>query len=156
MTTNGHAPRGSFCRRTRREFLWQAGGAFTSVALTGAVGPRRFSGLASPGRRRRHAVRQSARAQAAALRAQGQERDLSVHVRRAQPRRHVRLQAEALQARRPDDSGQNQGARRREERRPRRRAQVEVQAVRPVGAVGLGPVSASQPATSTTSPSSSR
>ncbi|MFZ9688609.1 MAG: DUF1501 domain-containing protein, partial [Phycisphaerales bacterium] len=23
----------SFCRRTRREFMWQAGGAFTSVAL---------------------------------------------------------------------------------------------------------------------------
>ncbi len=27
-------PSGTFCRRTRREFLWQAGGAFTSVALT--------------------------------------------------------------------------------------------------------------------------
>ncbi len=26
-------PQGTFCRRTRREFLWQAGGAFTSVAL---------------------------------------------------------------------------------------------------------------------------
>ncbi|HEY2841637.1 MAG TPA: DUF1501 domain-containing protein, partial [Pirellulales bacterium] len=28
-------PKSSFCGRTRREFLWQAGGAFTSVALTG-------------------------------------------------------------------------------------------------------------------------
>lgn len=27
-------PKGSFCHRTRREFLWQAGGAFASVALT--------------------------------------------------------------------------------------------------------------------------
>lgn len=27
-------PQGTFCHRTRREFLWQAGGAFTSVALT--------------------------------------------------------------------------------------------------------------------------
>src|SRR5688572_8749664 len=27
------APRGTFCRRTRREFLWQTGGGFTSVAL---------------------------------------------------------------------------------------------------------------------------
>src|SRR5260221_1004808 len=27
-------PAGCFCRRTRREFLWQAGGAFTSLALT--------------------------------------------------------------------------------------------------------------------------
>ncbi|HEY4308963.1 MAG TPA: DUF1501 domain-containing protein [Pirellulales bacterium] len=31
-------PHGSFCRRTRREFLWQAGGAFTSVALAGMLG----------------------------------------------------------------------------------------------------------------------
>ena len=27
-------PKGSFCGRTRREFLWQSGGAFASVALT--------------------------------------------------------------------------------------------------------------------------
>ena len=26
-------PRNTFCGRTRREFLWEAGGAFTSVAL---------------------------------------------------------------------------------------------------------------------------
>jgi hypothetical protein len=26
-------PRNTFCGRTRREFIWQAGGAFTSVAL---------------------------------------------------------------------------------------------------------------------------
>ncbi|MFP6614266.1 MAG: DUF1501 domain-containing protein, partial [Pirellulales bacterium] len=26
-------PRGSFCRRTRREFLWQAGGGFTALPL---------------------------------------------------------------------------------------------------------------------------
>src|SRR5687767_13888602 len=32
---NHDAPRSCFCGRTRREFLWQAGGAFTSVALTG-------------------------------------------------------------------------------------------------------------------------
>jgi hypothetical protein len=30
-------PRNTFCRRTRREFLWQAGGAFTSVALAGLL-----------------------------------------------------------------------------------------------------------------------
>jgi len=27
------SPKNTFCHRTRREFLWQAGGAFTSVAL---------------------------------------------------------------------------------------------------------------------------
>ena len=29
--------RGTFCGRTRREFLWEAGGAFTSVALSGLL-----------------------------------------------------------------------------------------------------------------------
>src|ERR1700722_7556142 len=32
----------SFCGRTRREFLWQAGGAFTSLALTGLLSPDGF------------------------------------------------------------------------------------------------------------------
>ena len=31
------SPKNTFCRRTRREFLWQAGGAFTSVALAGML-----------------------------------------------------------------------------------------------------------------------
>ncbi|MFZ9881045.1 MAG: DUF1501 domain-containing protein, partial [Phycisphaerales bacterium] len=30
-------PENTFCGRTRREFLWQAGGAFTSVALAGML-----------------------------------------------------------------------------------------------------------------------
>ena len=30
-------PTNTFCGRTRREFLWQAGGAFTSVALAGML-----------------------------------------------------------------------------------------------------------------------
>jgi Protein of unknown function (DUF1501) len=37
MTDSNDKPRDCFCRRTRREFLWQAGGAFTSVALTGLL-----------------------------------------------------------------------------------------------------------------------
>ncbi|MFM8872248.1 MAG: DUF1501 domain-containing protein, partial [Phycisphaerales bacterium] len=32
-----HLPRSTFCGNTRREFLWQAGGAFTSVALAGML-----------------------------------------------------------------------------------------------------------------------
>ena len=31
-------PRNTFCGQTRREFLWQAGGGFTSVALAGMLG----------------------------------------------------------------------------------------------------------------------
>ena len=34
MHHDDHNPRNTFCGRTRREFLWEAGGAFTSVALT--------------------------------------------------------------------------------------------------------------------------
>ena len=34
MTTSGN---GSFCRRTRREFIWEAGGSFTSLALSGLL-----------------------------------------------------------------------------------------------------------------------
>src|SRR5712691_2307426 len=30
-------PTGSFCRRTRREFLWEAGAGFTGLALTGLL-----------------------------------------------------------------------------------------------------------------------
>ncbi|MES1213276.1 MAG: DUF1501 domain-containing protein [Singulisphaera sp.] len=39
---------GTFCRRTRREFLWQAGGGFTSVALAGLLSQDGF--LASQSR----------------------------------------------------------------------------------------------------------
>ena len=33
---------GDFCRRTRREFLWEAGGGFTGLALTGLLSLERF------------------------------------------------------------------------------------------------------------------
>ena len=33
---------GSFCHRTRREFLWEAGGGFTGLALTGLLSLDRF------------------------------------------------------------------------------------------------------------------
>ncbi|MCH2135426.1 MAG: DUF1501 domain-containing protein [Phycisphaerales bacterium] len=39
MSTNPHR---DFCGRTRREFLWEAGGAFTSVALAGMLGADGF------------------------------------------------------------------------------------------------------------------
>ena len=34
MTSNDAKPINTFCRRTRREFLWEAGAGFTGVALT--------------------------------------------------------------------------------------------------------------------------
>ena len=36
--TDPHSPKDSFCGRTRREFLWQAGGGFTSLALADLLG----------------------------------------------------------------------------------------------------------------------
>ena len=36
-------PRNHFCGRTRREFFWETGGAFTSVALSGLLGSQFFS-----------------------------------------------------------------------------------------------------------------
>ena len=35
-------PHGTFCGRTRREFLWEAGGGFTGLALAGLLIPRRL------------------------------------------------------------------------------------------------------------------
>src|SRR5688500_12708413 len=34
---NPSKPSNTFCRRTRREFLWQAGAGFTGVALSGLL-----------------------------------------------------------------------------------------------------------------------
>src|SRR5271156_1140628 len=39
---NAQRPHGSFCGRTRREFLWEIGGGFGSVALTALLGPEGF------------------------------------------------------------------------------------------------------------------
>ena len=44
MLSEGQAPRGSFCGRTRREFLWQTGAGFTSVALAGLLSRDGFFG----------------------------------------------------------------------------------------------------------------
>src|SRR5690606_16223373 len=37
MNAPADRPRGTFCGRTRREFFWQAGAGFASVALTGLL-----------------------------------------------------------------------------------------------------------------------
>jgi hypothetical protein len=42
--TDNTKPRNSFCGRTRREFMWEAGGGFTSVALSGLLGAEFFAG----------------------------------------------------------------------------------------------------------------
>ena len=44
MSDQLHRPMNTFCGRTRREFLWQAGGAFTSVALAGMLAKDGFLG----------------------------------------------------------------------------------------------------------------
>jgi hypothetical protein len=42
-----HHPRGNFCGRTRREFLWEAGAGFTGVALTALLSQDGFFSRAS-------------------------------------------------------------------------------------------------------------
>src|SRR3954464_9699305 len=41
---NPSKPQNTFCRRTRREFLWQAGAGFTGVALAGLLDRDGFFG----------------------------------------------------------------------------------------------------------------
>ncbi len=92
------SPGGSFCGRTRREFLWEIGGGFGSVALAGLLGSDGFLARQSVAADGVTPFVNPARPQAASLAGQGQERHLPVHVRRPQPRRHLRLQAQALSA----------------------------------------------------------
>lgn len=42
MTPSSSKPVNTFCQRTRREFFWEAGGKFTSVALAGLLGADGF------------------------------------------------------------------------------------------------------------------
>jgi hypothetical protein len=42
MSDGIERPANTFCGRMRREFLWQAGGAFTSVALAGMLSKEGF------------------------------------------------------------------------------------------------------------------
>jgi hypothetical protein len=44
MSSNSNGTGGSFCGRTRREFLWEAGVGFTSVALSGMLSSDGFFG----------------------------------------------------------------------------------------------------------------
>ncbi len=53
MSNDSSADRRQFCGRTRREFLWEAGGGFASLALTGMLGHDGFlsrQALAADGR----------------------------------------------------------------------------------------------------------
>ncbi len=43
-SSSDRRPKGSFCGRTRREFLWQAGGGFTGLALSGLLDGDGFFG----------------------------------------------------------------------------------------------------------------
>jgi hypothetical protein len=39
---NSAQPAGDFCRRTRREFLWESGAGFTGLAMTGLLTADKF------------------------------------------------------------------------------------------------------------------
>ncbi len=143
-----------FCRRTRREFLWEAGAGFGALGLTGLL--RSDPLLRARARRRRDQVRQPDGAEEADAPGEGQDRHLPVHVRRAEPGRHVRLQARTLPARRQDDPREDVRPRRAQERGPRRRAEVAVQALRQVRQAASATCSRTSARASTTSRSSTR
>jgi hypothetical protein len=44
MSPSHDSTRGTFCRRTRREFFWEAGASFTGLALAGLLDQRFFAG----------------------------------------------------------------------------------------------------------------
>ncbi len=135
---------------SRREFLRRAGAGFGTVALTALLEQEGLLQRGRVGRRRRQCRRsgrrqslaQSARAAAQPFSGQGQERDLAVHERRAQPGRYLGLQAGAGEARR-----QGTGRLRQEHRlfhragRPADEVALQVRAARPVGRLGLGDLS---------------
>ena len=83
----------NFCGRTRREFLWQAGAGFTGVALAGMLGEDGFLASQAKAADGVTQVEEPAGAEGTALHAESEERHLPLHVRRAEPHRHVRLQA---------------------------------------------------------------
>ena len=127
------------------------------IALGGAAWASRFGRARSC--RRPALAAESAGPQDAALRAQGEARDPSVHGRRAQPARPVRLQARAGAAR--GQAAAAVGHRRPALRvhpvgRRRARAAVQVRPPRPVRRRALGDAAAPGRASSTTSASSSR
>ena len=119
---------------TRRDVLVRAAHGFGAIALESLLARRP----------RRRAARQSARRQAAALRAQGEIGDLPVHGGRAQPHRHVRSQAGARKIRRPAAAAQlrHSGQPVHQGRHAAAEESLEIQEVRPVRPRGLDAVSA--------------
>src|SRR4051794_240934 len=53
---NPHKPMNTFCRRTRREFLWEAGAGFTGLGLTGLLSADGFFNRAGASETPRSAV----------------------------------------------------------------------------------------------------
>ncbi len=99
------------CGRTRREFLWEAGGGFVGTALLTLLAEDGFfarsAGAADAGRRSESPLA----AQGAPFSGQGQGVHRPLHVRRCQPGRHVRPQARAhpVERQADPDPGQRPG-----------------------------------------------
>ena len=84
------------CGRTRREFLWEAGGGFVGTALAALLAGDGFLPRSAAGVRRGPATRFAAGAQGTAFSGEGQGVHRAVHVRRRQSGRYVRSQAGAI------------------------------------------------------------
>ena len=132
---------GSFCRRTRREFLWEAGAGFTGLALTGLLSHDGFfdqAAAAEPERRSANPLAPKppplpAKAKSVIfLFMYGGPSHVDTFDYKP---KLYELDGKTIPVKTFGRGGN-------EERGPRRRAEVEVQAVRPVRQVGQRPVPA--------------
>ena len=83
--------------------MHQMGGGFTSLALTGLLGGEGFINSQAVAADGNTPWANPLAPKNPPLPGQGKERDFSVHVRRAKPHGHLRVQARAVPARRQDD-----------------------------------------------------
>ena len=144
----------TFCGRTRREFLWEAGAGFTGSRLTGLLSRDGFFTRRRPRPTQHVPIRSRRKPPHFAAKAKSviflfmYGGPSQVDTFDYKPELYG-LDGKTIPV-------QNLRPRRQEERGPRRRAEVEVQAVRPVAASGSATCSRTWRAASTTSPSSTR
>ncbi len=86
---NPHRGRDSFCRRTRREFLWQTGAGFGAVALSDLLSRDGFLSTQTMAADGVTPYRNPLAAKPPHFRSQSQVGHLSVHVWRSKPYRYL-------------------------------------------------------------------
>ena len=147
-------PHCQFCRRTRREFLWASRQRVRRRCADRPARPRRSSPRRLPGRPARQPARRRSRRTSRPRRRASSSCFMYGGPSQVDTFDYKPASCTSSTARRSPIETFGRGGH--SERRPRRRAEVAVQAVRPVRHVGQRPVPAHRDSASTTSPSSTR